>query len=232
MISFKSNKIVLQSIEPSTNPTSEELAKVVMSRVGLDPRKTGSTDKMYRTLLELYERAKFAYREKKPEEAVMTVEEMGMYAGITRQTMYDYLRRWLELNMIVKTSYIKDNKVIIGYKLNGATLEQSFDKAISRITKNLDDTKKYIQDLQKLIKNEKISKSQTKGQPSSEDAESSLIAEEGSEELPADKQQEQAASQEPEEARKEHEAPSEDKIHLSESAENTTEQPPEEGKQE
>jgi hypothetical protein len=142
------------------NPTSEELARVVISRIGLEPRKTGSTDKMYRTFLELYERAKQAHREKKPESAVMTVEEMGAFAGITRQTMYDYLRRWLELNMIVKTSYIVDNRVVIGYKLNGSTLEASFEKAKQQINNNLELTLKYIVELQKRVKNEKISQTQ------------------------------------------------------------------------
>lgn len=142
------------------NPTSEELAKVIMARTGLEPRKSGSTDKMYRTLLELYECAKLAHREKKPENAVMTVEEMGAFASITRQTMYDYLRRWRDLNMIVKTSYIVDNKVVIGYKLNGSTLEASFDKARQQINNRMELTAKYVKELQKLIKNEKISQTQ------------------------------------------------------------------------
>jgi len=159
VITFKQNKIILQDQKPPANPTSEELAKLVLKRMGLDPRKSGSTDRMFQTMLELYERSKLAHREKKPEQAVMTVEEMGMYAGITRQTMYDYLRRWIDLNMIVKTSYIKDNKVIIGYKLNGLTLEAAYDKAMSRITSNLNETKQYLNQLQKLIKNEKISQS-------------------------------------------------------------------------
>lgn len=147
------------------NPTSEELAKIVMSRMGLEPRKSGSTDKMFRTLVELYERSKQANRNKQPESAVMTVEEMGYFAGITRQTMYDYLKRWLELNMIVKTSYIVNNKVVIGYKLNGPTLEASFDKARQRINNNMDLTAKYIQELQRRIKNEKISQSQKDKNP-------------------------------------------------------------------
>ena len=157
VIKLKEQKIVLQNLKPPMNPTSEELAKIVMSRVGLEPRKSGSTDKMFRTLIELYERSKVAAREKKPEMAVITVEEMAMYAGITRQTMYDYLRRWLELQMIVKTSYIKDNRVVIGYRLNGTTLESSFDKAMSRVSDNLKMTREYVTQLQKLIKNEKIS---------------------------------------------------------------------------
>lgn len=165
MITFRSSKIILQDHEPSMNPTSEELAKVIMNRIGLEPRKKGSTDKMFRTMIELYERSKVAHREKRPEAAIMTVEEMGVFAGITRQTMYDYLRRWLDLNMIVKTSYIKDNKVIIGYKLNGSTLEQSFEKAIQRINQNMNLTKSYISQLQKQIKNEKISESQKKKSP-------------------------------------------------------------------
>ena len=168
MISFKNTKIVLQNHEPSMNPTSKELAKIVMSRIGLEPRKSGSTDKMYRTLLGLYECAKLAHREKKPEHAVMTVEEMGAFAGITRQTMYDYLRRWLHLNMIVKTSYIVDNKVVIGYKLNGSTLEASFDKARQQVNNSLELTAKYVKELQKLIKNEKISQTQKEKFPESE----------------------------------------------------------------
>ena len=155
------SKIILQPKEPGMNPSSEELASVVLERIGLLPRKTGSTDKMHNTLLELYERTKRANREKKPEEAVMTVEEMGYFAGITRQTMYDYLRRWLDLNLITKTSYIdQNNKVVIGYKLNGNTLEQAFEKARARINNNLELTLKYIRELQKTVKNEKISQSQ------------------------------------------------------------------------
>jgi hypothetical protein len=160
VIEFKNSKIVLQNHEPGMNPSSEELAKIIMTRIGLDPRKSGSTDKMFRTLLEMYERSKVSHREKRPEAAVMTVEEMGAYAGITRQTMYDYLRRWLELNMITKTSYIVDNKVVIGYKLNGSTLESSFEKAVQQINNNTELTMRYIRELQKLIKNEKISNSQ------------------------------------------------------------------------
>ncbi|MBT7902763.1 hypothetical protein HN587_02795 [Candidatus Woesearchaeota archaeon] len=142
------------------NPTSEELAKIVMSRVGLEPRKSGSTDKMHRCLLELYERSKIANREKNLEKAVMTVEEMAFFAGITRQTMYDYLKRWIALSLIMKTSHINNNKVIIGYKLNGTTLEQAFEKAHGCISNNLTLTMKYVQELQKLIKNEKISQTQ------------------------------------------------------------------------
>ena len=165
MISFKTTKIVLQNHEPSMNPTSEELAKIVMSRMGLEPRKSGSTDKMFRTLMELYERSKQANRNKQPESAVMTVEEMGYYAGITRQTMYDYLRRWLDLNMIIKTSYIVNNKVVIGYKLNGTTLEASFEKAHQQINNNMELTLKYVQELQRRIKNEKISQAQKDKNP-------------------------------------------------------------------
>lgn len=152
-------KIVLNNTEPSSmNPKAEELANIVIDRIGLNPRKRGSTDKMYRTLIELYERAKKAAQTKKPEEAVMTVEEMGSFAGITRQTMYDYLKRWTELDLIVKTSYIYEGKVIIGYKLNGLTLENAFEKAFVKIKNNLEATQKYVKELQKAIKNEKLSR--------------------------------------------------------------------------
>ena len=41
----------------------------------------------------------------------MTVEEMGNAAGITRQTMYDYLKRWIDLDIITKTTYIYEGKM-------------------------------------------------------------------------------------------------------------------------
>ena len=100
---------------------------------------------------------KKANQNKKPEEAVMTVEEMGAFAGITRQTMYDYLKRWTHLDLIVKTSYIYEGKVVIGYKLNGLTLENAFEKAFVKIKNHMEATQKYVRELQKTIKNEKLS---------------------------------------------------------------------------
>ena len=151
-------KIVLNNTEPSSmNPKADELANIVIDRMGLNPRKKGSTDKMFRTLIELYERMKKATQSKKPEEAVMTVEEMGAFAGITRQTMYDYLKRWTALDLIIKNSYIYEGKVIIGYKLNGINLENAFEKAFVKIKNSLEATQKYVKELQKSIKNEKLS---------------------------------------------------------------------------
>ncbi|MBN1385462.1 hypothetical protein JW968_00615 [Candidatus Woesearchaeota archaeon] len=157
---IKISKIVLTNSSPGLNANSEELAKIIIDRIGLMPRKKGSTDKMHNVLIELYERSKDAYREKKPESAVVTVENMALLAGITRQTMYEYLNRWIDLNLISKTSYIKDGKVIIGYKLNGNTLENAFEKVRQRVADNLDQTAEYIGEVQKLLKNEKISESQ------------------------------------------------------------------------
>ncbi len=153
-------KIIITNHEPGMNPTAEELSKVVLSRMGLTPRKEGATDKMHNVLVELYEKMKTAQREKKPESAVMTVEELGLHAGITRQTMYDYLKRWLDLDLVSKTSYITEGKVIIGYKLNGSTLESAFEKAVQRINNHLETSMKYVRELQKLIKNEKIAATQ------------------------------------------------------------------------
>ena len=162
-----STKIMITDHEPGMNPTADELAKIILARVGLTPRKEGSTEKMHNVLLELYEKSKVSQRDKKPEAAVMTVEEMGLFAGITRQTMYDYLKRWLDLSLIVKTSYINEGKVIVGYKLNGNTLEGAFEKAMQKVSNNMETTMKLVRELQKQIKNEKISKSQ-KGRSDSE----------------------------------------------------------------
>ncbi len=148
----------LTGVEPSSmNPESKELANIIITRMGLSPRKLGSTDMMYRVLIELYERMKLSAKEKKPELAVLTVEEMGNVAGITRQTMYEYIKRWIDFDLIVKTTYIYEGKVIIGYKLNGVTLENAFEKAVVKIKNNLDQTMKYVRELQNAIKKEKIS---------------------------------------------------------------------------
>ena len=114
---------------------------------------------MYRVLIELYERMKLSNKNKKPELAVLTVEEMGNVAGITRQTMYDYIKRWIDLDLIAKTTYIYERKVIIGYKLNGATLENAFDKASVKVKNHMDMTLKYVKELQNTVKKEKISES-------------------------------------------------------------------------
>lgn len=140
------------------NPTSEELADVIIHRLGLHPRKTGATEKMHHVLIELYEKTKAASREKNPKYAIMSVEEMAAYAHIKRQTMYDYLKRWLALDLIKKTSLVDHTgNVTIGYQLNGNTLESAYEKARAKIINHLDFTHKYILELQRLLKNEKIS---------------------------------------------------------------------------
>ncbi|MGM5483774.1 MAG: hypothetical protein ACQER9_02550 [Nanobdellota archaeon] len=150
-------KIILDNTEPEFNADSSGLAKVITSRLGLLPRKKGSNDGMHNILLQLYERSKESTKEKDPEKAVMTVEDMAAFAGITKQTMYDYLERWLDIELISKVSFVgKDRKTIIGYKLNGSNLEESFNKTKNIVLNNLNITEKYIQDLQKIIKNEKI----------------------------------------------------------------------------
>jgi hypothetical protein len=152
-------KIIITNSEPNINADSNELANIIIERIGLIPRKKGSTEHMNRVFIELYERSKLAGKEKSPSSSIMTVEEMATFAGITRQTMYDYLKRWLMIDFIVKTSYIdKNDKVIIGYKLNGPTLENAFEKTKTRINNNLNLTQKYISELQRIIKNEKLSK--------------------------------------------------------------------------
>ncbi|MBR9675625.1 hypothetical protein GOV05_01300 [Candidatus Woesearchaeota archaeon] len=151
-------KIILTDYQPSSmDPTSTELANVIINRVGLMPRKKGSTDKMHRVLVELYERTKRSNQNKRPEQAIMTVEEMGACANITRQTMYEYLSRWTDIDLIAKTSYIWEGKVIIGYKLNGPTLESAFSRGFVKLKNNMDMTLKFVSELQKKLKNEKLS---------------------------------------------------------------------------
>lgn len=111
---------------------------------------------MHKLILELSERKKAANREKKPELAVMPVEDMGLFAGIKRQTMYEYLHRWLDLNILKKTSFVNNGKVVIGYELNGTNLEGAFRKAESTIKTHLEGSFKLVEHLQTEIKREKL----------------------------------------------------------------------------
>ena len=149
-------EILLENVEPLPGSTSEELAKIITTRFGLTPRKKDGNAKIYTILLELYEKKKTSNRDKKPEAGLMTVEEMALYAGIKRQTMYDYLHRFLDLNIIKKISFVNQGKVIIGYELNGNTLEQSFRKAEQTIHNNLETSFKIINEIQGTIKKEKL----------------------------------------------------------------------------
>lgn len=148
--------VQLQKIDPPENPTNEDLARTLMARFGLLPRKKDGQAQMHKLILELYERKKQANREKKPEMAVLPVEEMAGSALIKRQTMYDYLHRWLDLQILKKTSFVSSGKVIIGYELNGNNLEHAFRKAETSIKGHLDESFKLIETLQTEIKKEKL----------------------------------------------------------------------------
>jgi len=149
-------KFELEIIEPLPDAGSEEVARTILARFGLLPRKKDATAQMHRLLLEMYEKKKLANREKKPEEAVITVEQMGAFAGIKRQTMYDYLRRWLSLNIIKKTSFVAGGKLVIGYELNGSNLESAFKKAEFTLKNHVEQSLNYVRMLQNEVKKEKI----------------------------------------------------------------------------
>jgi DNA primase catalytic subunit len=149
-------KFELEVTEPLPDAGTEEIARILLARFGLLPRKKDGQAKMHSLLLELYERKKVANREKKPEEAVMTVEDMGVFAGIKRQTMYDYLGRWLSLNLLKKTSFVANGKIVIGYELNGTNLESAFKKAESTVKNHLEQSIEIVRSLQSEVKREKI----------------------------------------------------------------------------
>jgi len=151
-------KIQLEQKEALDQSTSDEMAKVLLARFGLLPRKKDGTAQMHNLLLELYERKKQANRDRKPELAVMPVEDMGVFAKIKRQTMYDYLRRWLDLNLLKKTSFVSDGRVVIGYELNGTNLENAFRKAENSIKNHVEESFRLIEKLQTEIKKEKLRK--------------------------------------------------------------------------
>ncbi len=149
-------KIQLEGKEIDENSSSEQLAMVLLARFGLLPRKKDAQAKMHALLLEIYERKKKSNRERKPEIAVVPVDEMGAYAGISRQTMYEYLHRWLELAILKKTTFVAEGKVVTGYELNGQNLEGAFRKAETVIKNHLEYSFKLVDKLQNEVKKEKI----------------------------------------------------------------------------
>ena len=151
-------KFVLENAEALPDAPTEELARVLLARFGLLPRKKDGEAKMHSLLLQLYERKKAANRERKPETAVMPVDEMGAFAGIARQTMYEYLHRWLELGILKKTSFVANGKVVIGYELNGTNLEAAFRKAEAIVHSHLVESFRVVERLQNEAKREKLTK--------------------------------------------------------------------------
>jgi len=163
-------KIELDLVEPVDNASSEELAKIILARLGLLPRKVDALAKFHKLLIEFYERKKLANKEKKPELAVLTVEEMGLHAGIKRQTMYDHLNRWLVLNFLKKTSFVSDGKIITGYELNGPNIEAAYKKAEYYIHGHLNTTFEIIKQFQNELKKDKLRHPET-AEPEPENAE-------------------------------------------------------------
>ncbi len=149
-------KIQLEHKEVPEQAVPEEIAKTLLARFGLLPRKKDGNAQMQKLLLELSERKKSANKDKKPELAIMPVEDMGSFAGIKRQTMYEYLHRWLDLGILKKTSFVNSGKVVIGYELNGTNLESAFRKAESTIKTHLEGSFKIIETLQNEVKKEKL----------------------------------------------------------------------------
>ena len=149
-------KIQLTNHEPLENSNKKDLAKVLLGRFGLLPRKKDGNAEMQHLLLELIERKKISNKERKPEISVIKVDEMGDLTGIKRQTMYEYLHRWLDLNIIKKTSFVNEGKVVIGYELNGTNVESAFRKAETTIKNQLEKSFKILEELQEEIKKEKL----------------------------------------------------------------------------
>ena len=60
------------------------------------------------------------------------------------------------LNLLKKTSFVSDGKVVIGYELNGNNLEGAFRKAEATIKAHIDTSFRLIEQLQSEIKKEKL----------------------------------------------------------------------------
>lgn len=162
-------KIELKYMNPGQGANSDELSRVVLARFGLMPRKKDAKAGFHRLILEMYEKKKAANNEKKPELAVMNVEEMGAISGIKRQTMYDYLKRWTNLQILKKTTLVNNGAVITGYELNGINLENAFRKAETIIREHVNKSIEIVKELQNEVKKEKLRKKPAKSEDESEE---------------------------------------------------------------
>lgn len=146
----------LRKLNPGPTPSKEELATVILGRIGLLPKKNDAKAGFHSLLLELYERKKQSVKLNKPEVALFTIEEMASLSGIKRQTFYDYLSRWVSLGIIKKATYIKDNTRIRGYELSGNNIDAAFKKVRNNIDDHLETTRDIISTLQNEIKKDKL----------------------------------------------------------------------------
>lgn len=153
-------KIILQNEHLPRDADSKLIASILLSRIGLLPRKSGSTKEMHSVLIELYERSKLSNKLSQPQLALMSVEEMAKYANISRQTFYEYLGRWVELNLIQKQNYVVmsdiGKRIYNGYRLNGANLLAAVEKVNDTIQNNMNETIRITKLLQNEIKKEKL----------------------------------------------------------------------------
>jgi len=149
-------KFELKHVNPSPGADQKELSNVVLARFGLIPRKKDAKAAFNKLLLEFYERKKQSLKDKKPELAIMSIDEMALYSNIKRQTMYDYLKRWLSLALIKKASFARGNSIIRGYELNGSNLENAFRKAETIVQQHILRSIDYINDLQNEVKKDKL----------------------------------------------------------------------------
>lgn len=153
-------KIILQNDTIPQDASSELIATILLSRIGLLPRKSGSTKDMHSVILQLYERSKLSNKLSQPQMALMSVEEMAKYANVSRQTFYEYLSRWVELNLIQKQNYVvmspTGKRIYNGYRLNGNNLLAAVEKVNETIQNNMNETIRITKLLQNEIKKEKL----------------------------------------------------------------------------
>ena len=70
--------------------------------------------------------------------------------------MYEYLNRFLDLDLVKKISFVSQGKVVIGYEMNGTNLEGAFRKAEVRVRNHIEQSFNIIEQIQKEVKKEKI----------------------------------------------------------------------------
>lgn len=160
-------EIIVQDVSFFNVTDSEELSQILLSRLGLQPRKTKSFEGLHRLLLVLYQKAK----DDPNNFGLMDVAQMLSYINIgeskiDRSTLYDYINRWLEVGIIKKDRIVETDSLTgkrvsrSGYRLNGKSLVEAVSRVNEEILKISRQSYELAELITRQIKNRKISETQ------------------------------------------------------------------------
>ncbi len=128
----------MKNIEPKDDeqPTSESIANVLVSRLGLKRKK--SVANHAKLLIELL---KF-----KKKGIPVDIDEISRILGVSTSQTYEEIRKWRTLGLIELVKIPRGDSFIKGYMLTGSTVNRLIDKAESSVSSFMRKTKRIAKD--------------------------------------------------------------------------------------